>query len=373
MHMKSYFAESVQLAVEQARRELGPDAALVTSRVTTAEAHHLGRYEVVFAYDLPASPAPAPPVAPSASASGGAQGLAAEVGVVRREVDTWRRTMFEWMDQPRWMVGEPELERAYFHMLDAEVDRDLAVHLLASARKTAGGEGSDCRDAIAAEIRRCARVDPVLGVESVSQKLVALVGPPGAGKTAAIAKLAIRYGISERRPIALIAYDGERLAASEELRWYASVLGVAFHAVDTNLALSQAIEQHCGKHLVLIDTPGFTARDLANGNEQAEYLARREDIQTHLTLPVSMRSGDLARVSGAFDVFNPSRLIFTRLDETEVYGPILSESARSGRPISFFSAGQRVPEDLQPASGEFLVERLLPTASECGRKALSAA
>ncbi len=375
MHLKSYFAETVQMAVEQARRELGPEAALVTSRVSPAEATHLGHYEVVFASDLPEmSPVPPPAAStPTAAPPGGMEQLAAEMEMVRREFDVWRRAALSCMEQPRWMLGDSELEAAYFHLIEAEVDRDLALQLLSTARQAAGPGGADLRETLAGEIRRSLRVDTALGADSCPQKLVALVGPPGAGKTATLAKLAVRFGLAERRPMALISYDSLRLAASEELRWYASILGVSFQSVETTMALAQSIEEHRGKELILIDTPGFTARDLADGCEEGEYLARRDDIQKHLVLPVSMRSSDLARASAAFDLFRPSRLIFTRLDETEVYGPVLCESVRSGRPLSFFAAGQRVPDDLEPAGCDLIVERLLPAAPASARKALSAA
>jgi flagellar biosynthesis protein FlhF len=364
--MKSYFADTVQMAVEQARRELGSDAALVTSRVSSADARHLGRYEVVFAFDAPLPTAPTlppsaatPPAPPSATPSG-----EKEIQTLRRELDTWRRAALGSMDQPRWMLDEPELQAAYFHLLEAEVDRDLAVQLVAAARKALSEDEAQVQDVIAEAILRHARIDSSLGAEGTKNKIVALVGPPGAGKTAVAAKLAFRYGLAEGRRVALISYDSQRLAASEELRWYASVFGVPFQAAETNLALSQGIEEHAGKDLILIDTPGFIARDLAAGCEQADYLARREDIQKHLVLPVSMRSSDLARTHRAFDIFCPTRLLFTRLDESDVYGPILCESARSGRPLSFFGTGQRVPEDIEPAGRELLLGRLLQDRRE---------
>src|SRR6266542_3754060 len=49
MHIKSYFAASVQAAIEQARRELGPDALIMNTREAPPEARHAGGYEVVFA------------------------------------------------------------------------------------------------------------------------------------------------------------------------------------------------------------------------------------------------------------------------------------------------------------------------------------
>jgi flagellar biosynthesis GTPase FlhF len=49
MRMKSYFAPTVQDALEQARQEMGPEALLVNSRKAPPEAQGLGEYEVVFA------------------------------------------------------------------------------------------------------------------------------------------------------------------------------------------------------------------------------------------------------------------------------------------------------------------------------------
>ncbi len=62
-------------------------------------------------------------------------------------------------------------------------------------------------------------------------------------------------------------------------------------------------------------------------------------------------------------MFRPRKLVFTRLDETEQYGSILSLAVRTAKPISFLSGGQRVPEDLERASRQRLVELLVPRAS----------
>src|SRR5262249_14053185 len=148
-----------------------PDAALVTSRVSSADARHLGHYEVVFATELaPESSGPAaaaPIAAPTAlqaygppPVAGGIEELSSQLGMMRRQIEMWRQSSVETMEQPRWMVGEPELQRAYAHLLSAEVDRDLTVQLLASARRAASASGTDLRAAIVNEIRSRFRIDP---------------------------------------------------------------------------------------------------------------------------------------------------------------------------------------------------------------------
>ncbi len=235
-----------------------------------------------------------------------------------------------------------------------------------SARRDAPLDPARLRAAVVGGFCSEFRADPAIA------RVTALVGPPGVGKTATIAKLAVRYGLSCSKPAMLISFDTIRVAACEQLRSYASILGIGFQAVDTNRALAQALEEHRSKDLILIDTPGFAFRDLEGAGDTAEFLARRTDIQKQLVLPATMRSSDLARYAQAYAPFAPSHLIFTRLDEAQFLGPLLSETVRSGMLLSFLGTGQKVPEDLDLADAGTLVNRLLP-AQQAESGALSAA
>jgi flagellar biosynthesis GTPase FlhF len=402
--MKSYFADSVQVAMDRARTELGTEAVLVATRATGVEARALGQYEVVFATELPEQSTatvsaaasaylPDPPVASEPTRSSRPiDDIAAEIRDLRRQFQSWRQHTLQSSDQPRWVAASPQLELLFGEMLAAEVDRELALHLLAAAetflrprvdpaandinmrfgmevkssRRDVPLDPARLRAAVVAGFCSEFRADPSIG------RITALVGPPGVGKTATIAKLAVRYGLSCSKPAMLISFDTIRVAACEQLRSYASILGIGFQAVDTNRALAQALEEHRSKDLILIDTPGFAFRDLEGAGDTAEFLARRTDIQKQLVLPASMRSSDLARYSQAYAPFAPSHLIFTRLDEAQFLGPLLSETVRSGMLLSFLGTGQKVPEDLDLADAGTLVNRLLP-AQQAESGALSAA
>lgn len=414
MRMKSYFANSIQLAMEQAGRELGSDATLVTSQTAAPDARHLGEYEVVFATDLPevkaspgyggsrrASPAPPkvpapPPPAPPVAV----ESMLAEIRDLGRLFLSWRQASIRSSNRPGWIAGDPEMEEAYADLIQAEIDPDLVQQLMAAVQKrisaaerahteTAassryrvhedlpGQETSKApgrvRAALAAEIEGVLRVNSELGSPGMGPRMVALVGPPGVGKTATIAKLAVKYGLSTKTPTLLISLDTLRVAASEQLRSYASILGIDFQVADTSEALAHALELNKKKELILIDTPGLTAHDLDGGYGAAKFLASRSDIQKHLVLPASMRFTDLARISSAYDVFRPSRLIFTRMDETDTFGPLLCEAVGSGRPISFLTTGQRVPEDLESADRARLTHLLLPSLGKPALRAQVAA
>jgi flagellar biosynthesis protein FlhF len=398
LRMKSYFARSVQVAMEQARREMGPDAILVTSHSAGPEARHLGEYEVVFAIDLPeARPTdrdsgssrdtPDSAATPALSPAG-VTSILTELRDLRQLFESWRQASIRSAGQPHWITSNPEFGEVYAELIQAEVEPDLVHQLLAAvqericltvnplppepaatlrqgfkvelARQRNSLDSAGVRAALATEIQRLFRVDAELGIAGNKSRVVALVGPPGAGKTATIAKLVMQYGLSARKPALLISMDTLRVAASEQLRAYAHILGIHFQVVETNRALAQTLEAHQDKELILIDTPGFTAADLNGGCAMADFLSGRDDIQKHLVLPASMRFSDLTRISSAYDVFRPSRLIFTRMDETRTFGSVLCEAVGSGRPISFLTTGQRVPEDLEPAEKASLTNRLLP-------------
>ncbi len=374
MRMKSYFASTVEAAINQARMELGPEAMILSSRKSLPEARHLGEYEVMIAGELappaltggaPATPSKAvdrTPLEPK-------ELLAAEVARMRRELDEMRRTILRSGAAGRqFMLPAPELSEVLARLVAAGIDEDLAQELTERtyARLSAGQghvrarlDAEAAERALRAEMEERIAVSTDMTAREGGPRITALVGPPGAGKTSALVKLAVKHGLGARRPMQLLTTDTRRIAAADQLRCYATILGVGFQALETVGALAQAIEEHRGKDLILVDTPGFSAAEIDEAAGLASFLATRGDIDCHLVLTASIKSADLVRVVDMFEIFRPSHLLFTRLDETDSFGPLYSEAVRTGKPISFLAAGQQIPEDLEPATTDRILDLVL--------------
>jgi flagellar biosynthesis protein FlhF len=398
MKLKSFFASSVQAALGLAREELGADAILVNSRRAPQEAKHLGEYEVVAAWsptesrvstataERPRSATETQRARP-ALAGGPDQRLCGEVAQLRRQMERMRKAVWlsglnrakaTRLDGARGEVLpallEADLEAALAHEVAACVEARMAGDPLLDAEAgAADGELAPAgrlkgaprlREHLRAELERRFSVDPSVGQPGACPRVAALVGPAGAGKTLTLAKLAVLCGLERRRPVQLLSLDSYRIASAEPLRTYAGILGVGFQTLSTGLALEQALAGQKRKDLVLIDTPGFGPRDMDAAAEVAALLSAHPQIEIHLVLPATMKPADLTCAVDRFEIFRPPKLLFTRVDETSTFGPAFSEAARTGTPISFLATGQQVPDDLEKAAKQRIIDLILECRPE---------
>ena len=363
MKSKSYFARSVEDAMAAIRQELAGDATLVNTRRTPPESRHLEEYEVAFAVDAPgASPAIPPVPEPRPD-----NPLSADVAELKRELEIMPRALTRTsMPAAQWLATPPDLSDAYAVLTPSEVPPELARDIVPCAARPGR---TAFHQALSKELEPRFAMEPVLGRGETHPRIVALVGPPGAGKTTTLVRLAVNYPLACRRPVLLLSADTCRVAAAEPLRSYAAILGVGFQVTESLTALAQTIEENRGKGLILIDTPGFGFGDIESAAPLALFFSSRSDIDTHLVLPASMKPADLARTAMAFEIFQPQRLLFTKFDETSSFGPLPGETARTGKPPSFFAAGQRIPEDLESAGTSRLLDLVLAGPCPAARAA----
>lgn len=189
--------------------------------------------------------------------------------------------------------------------------------------------------------------------------LAAFIGPTGVGKTTTIAKIAADLHLRQKKKIGLISIDNYRVGALEQLKIYASIMGVpclrAFSKEDFRLA----IKKMRNRDVILIDTAGHSHFDETKMKELMPYMKGDFSVSTHLVLSTTTDRFIMKDAVNRFSVLNPETLIFTKLDETKRRGIIIDQAMDTNLPVSFLTNGQKVPDDIITATPKKILQLVL--------------
>lgn len=190
------------------------------------------------------------------------------------------------------------------------------------------------------------------------RRVIALVGATGVGKTTTVAKLAANMRLAFNMRVGLVSADTFRVGASHHLSAYAELLGLPFAAVDETVPLAEglyhAVRQLGKVELVFVDTSGFSPRDGERVRELGRQLGSLEWCEKMLVLPAPSNDIDLRAAARSFAPLGCSRVVISKTDETGFMGPVVNTVLSLNRPLAFLTTGQRVPEDIEPASAHRL-------------------
>lgn len=192
-----------------------------------------------------------------------------------------------------------------------------------------------------------------------SGSVIALVGPTGVGKTTTLAKLAARYALQEGKKVAMITCDTFRIGGVEQIRVYARILNIPLEVVASPAEMRQAVEKHSDADVILIDTIGRSQRNAQQLDELKELLAPAQPTDIYLVVAASASSAVQTDVTNRFLVLSPSKLVISKVDESETLGCIVNLPATTGLPISCITDGQNVPDDLKMSECHMLAELVL--------------
>jgi len=195
------------------------------------------------------------------------------------------------------------------------------------------------------------------------KKIMMFVGPTGVGKTTTIAKLAARYAYQKEKKykVGIITLDTYRIGAVEQLMTYARMMKLSIEAVVDPNDFVEALNRLRNNDIILIDTVGSSQHDKEKVDKINLFLGVNTfaTIDVNLVLSATTKYDDLRDIYDNFSILEIDTLIFTKLDETQKIGNIFSLVYDVKKPISYFSVGQEVPDDLRVASNEFLVDTML--------------
>jgi flagellar biosynthesis protein FlhF len=195
-------------------------------------------------------------------------------------------------------------------------------------------------------------------------RVLTFLGPTGVGKTTTLAKIAGKMKLSKADlKIGLLTLDTFRIAAVQQLQEYARIINAPLRVVNDRNQLEHALEEYHQKDLILIDTAGRSQRDEMQMAELREVLSPYQDFRNLLVLSATTKDGDLIEITKRFSQIPLSGVIFTKLDESTNYGSIFNHAIRFKLPLTYLTTGQNVPDDIEKATRDRLIDLLLNISS----------
>lgn len=289
-----------------------------------------------------------------------------ELAAIKRMVGHVLRTS----GAPRQPAMPDALLDCYRKLLEAEVASEIADEITAGVRDELNShQQADTAAVQAAVTRRLAAFIPVcadaghIGRAPDGRPLtIALLGPTGVGKTTTVAKLAATYKLRHGRQIGLITCDTYRIAAVDQLRTYADIIGLPLRVAMTPGEVRAAAESMRDCDAVLIDTAGRSPRDAGRLEELRSMLDAASPHQRHLVLSSTSSESAMAETASAFAPLGYDRVILTKLDEAVNFGVLVNVARRLRTSLSFVTTGQEVPDHIEAGNAERLARCIMSPA-----------
>jgi len=250
------------------------------------------------------------------------------------------------------------LSNALIRLTDRQVSTTLASEIIGEVRDAL--EPAELEDDTVVRsmllTRLAARIKVTGGLTppnaSGGTLIIGVVGPTGVGKTTTIAKIAATYKLRHNKQVGLITCDTYRIAAVDQLRTYANIIGLPLKVALTPMEVTSAKSQLADCDVILVDTPGRAPSDQKRLDELRRFIDAAGPAETHLALAACAAEGVMRSAARAFGQLGPDRVLLTKVDETDTLGPAFNVLSELNLPLTCVTTGQEVPDDMEGASAE---------------------
>ena len=367
MQIKRYEAVNMREAMAKIRKELGSDAVILSTKkisedsslieVVAAREQELVNHEINSSSDIAVQ-----------SREGNLDSLKQDMRELKSFIDSLsQQLMFktDLLDLKETLNmlcdnisvrNEAHLHDLYRMLIDNGFSRARALRLTETIKSEYPRTSADTPEkAVTLAEYMLARSFPVDNRRE--GRIKAFVGPTGVGKTTTLAKLAAHYCLDKKMKVGLITTDTYRIAAPEQLKVYAGIMGLPLQVASEKTKFMQSLAKFADRDLILVDTPGRSRQDDHFLSILKSILT--EDVDTFLLLSPTASREHMIETADRFRILDYDRLILTKLDDCRNFGAVVDVIDAIGKPVSYLTTGQNVPQDIETANPQKLAQLTL--------------
>jgi len=386
MDYRTFQASTMSAALAEVKQELGPGAVILQAR-SFEKKRWLGLrrqevFEITAGRDarsaarpqrqaavarpvmLPTKPAPDPRRQLLESPAGQNAAMAG----IFQEVTGLKTMLQELVVHANRTKCPPQIPEEFYdyysQLIENQVAESLAAEMIKTLQKQMRPEHVRQADFVRLKLaeqieKHLPPAGPIVRTKTVGPHVVALIGPTGVGKTTTLAKLAANLKLREKRRVGLITLDTYRIAAIDQLKKYADILGSPLSVVSTGEELSAAVRSMRDCEYILIDTAGRSPKDALKLSELKGLLAAVNPDEVHLVLSSTSSQKCVELAIAKFGEVRVDKIIFTKLDEAAHVGVLLNVVHKVNKSLSYVTTGQNVPDDIEVGEPRRLAEMIL--------------
>jgi len=246
----------------------------------------------------------------------------------------------------------------YGKLLGADVRDDLARGLIDRIKGERALSTSEADKRFRDALQSSFPVSGPLKLKDAGPLICAFVGPTGVGKTTTLAKLAAHYRLNKNKTVSILTADTYRIAAIEQIRTFADIMNITLHVVFSPEETREALTACAKDDIVFVDTAGRSRKNTEHMRDLRLFLDALRPDETHLVLSAGTKDADLMETIEQYRSMEVNRVLFTKFDETNKLGNVYNSVVTAGIPVSYFTFGQCVPDDIELAQSVRFMHRM---------------
>ncbi|NTV83976.1 MAG: hypothetical protein HGA23_06725, partial [Bacteroidales bacterium] len=247
--------------------------------------------------------------------------------------------------------GQNQRDSIYYNLISQGISKEKAWGAVEKIKKElASGQIENAGACLTAVEDLICQSLPSFNELDKGHRVKVLIGPTGVGKTTTLAKLSAYHALNEKKSVGLITTDTYRIAAVEQLKVYARIIGIPLEIAPGNKDFKKSLDRFADKDVIFVDTPGTSRNDMVNLKKLHETLRSEIPFESNLLISLTTSKESMMDVASRYKIFDYNHIILTRADECMRIGFLWDILDRIAKPVSYITNGQNVPNDIEEAN-----------------------